>query len=49
MSFWLNYSDKKNHLKRSPFGVKNIGYLLIVASEFLESDKLNLLLISEAT
>ena len=27
MYFWLNYSDKTNHLEKRPVAVKNISHL----------------------
>ena len=38
MCFWLNYSDKNNHLERIPTAMKNISHLFVIASELLESD-----------
>ena len=41
--FWLNYSDKINHIEGISVAVKNIDHLFHMASEILESDKLRLL------
>lgn len=49
MYFWLNYSNKNNHLKKIPFGFKNIEYLVCMASKLYDSDKLHLLLLSDGT
>ena len=49
MYFWLNYSEKKNHLKRILVAVKNIKYVLWMTSELLKSDKLHLCLLSDGT
>ena len=29
MYFWLNYSDRNNHMKRVPIAVENIGQLVV--------------------
>ena len=40
MYFWLNHSDKNNHMKRIPVAMKNINHLFGMASEIIASDKL---------
>ena len=40
MYFWLNYSDRNNHIKRIPVGGKSIDNLFCMASVLLESGKL---------
>ena len=49
MYFWLNYSDKNNHIDRIPVAVKNIDHLLRMTSEIIESEKLFLFLLSDGT
>ena len=49
MYFWLNYSDKSNHLENILVALKNIDDLFCVASDLLESDKQYLLLLSDGT
>ena len=49
MQFWLNYSDKRNRLERTPVAVKNIDRLFCMDSEILESDNRCLLLFSDIT
>ena len=44
--FWLNYSDKNNHVERIPAAVKNISHLFSMASEILEFEELHLFLFS---
>ena len=29
MYFWLNYSDRNNHMKRVPIAVENIGQWVV--------------------
>ena len=41
MYFWLNFSDRDNHVQRIPVAVKNIDLLF----KSLESDKLRLFLL----
>ena len=43
--FWLNYSDRNNHIKRIPVAVKNEDPPFSMASELLESNKLRSLLL----
>ena len=40
MYFWLNHSDKNNHMERIPVAMKNINHLFGMTSEIIESDKL---------
>ena len=49
MYFWLNYSNKNNHIERIPVAVKNIDHLFRMASEITESNKLHLFLFSGGT
>ena len=49
MYFYLNYSDKSNHLERIPIAVKNSDCLLCMTSQILESDKLHHFLLSDCT
>ena len=46
--FWLNYSDKKNHIERILVAEKYIDHLLCMASEKLESGKLHLYLLLDS-
>ena len=49
MEFWLNYSDKSNHMEIIPVTVENIDHLFCMTTKILESDKLYLFLLSDAT
>lgn len=44
---WLNYSDKNNHFESILVAVKNITPFFYMISELLESDKIDLLLLSD--
>ena len=46
--FWLNYSDKKNHIERILVAEKYIDHLFRMASEKHESDKLHLYLLLDS-
>ena len=47
--FWLNYSDKSNHMEIIPVIVENIDHLFCMTTKILESDKLYLFLLSDST
>ena len=49
MYFWLNYSDKSNHLKRISTIVINFDHLFCMANEWLASDGLHLFFFSKGT
>ena len=47
MYFWLNYSDKINHFKRTPVAVENIKHLSVWPVNYL--NELHLFLLSGVT
>ena len=47
MYFWLNYCD--DHIERIPIAVKNIDHFLRMASQMIEADNLQLILLSDGT
>ena len=51
MYFWLNYSNKNNHVERIriPVAVKNNGHHFCMASKVFQSDEPHLFLLSDGT
>ena len=45
---WLNYCDE-THIERIPVAVKNIDHLFNLASEIIETDKLQRFFLSDGT
>ena len=49
MYFWLNYSNKNNHVERIPVSVKNNGHHFCMVSKVFQSDEPHLFLLSGGT